>query len=196
MSHGVMNRYSLLNTVAPRNPVKNLKTFHSKGEIFMADYRYLGLTAYIKGFGHKEVGVLVEAIDALQGSVKVDEAFDINDYHDIVQSDAYDHLMSQDYLCFIDDSELPQNTPGHYRKPVIEPVRAREIELTRIYIPTASKREDLDSYIHNAVKPVIEALFGENLICMKTKAGIEYENFEDGEETVLISVKDRVPQIA
>lgn len=163
----------------------------------MADYRYLGLTAYIKGFGHKEVGVLVEAIDALKGSVKVDEAFDINDYQDIVQSDAYDHLTSQDYLCLPHDSEIPENMPGHYKRPVIEPVRAREIELTRIYIPAVAKSSGkVDRYIHNAVKPVIEALFGENLICMKTKAGIEYENFEDGEETVLISVKDRVPQLA
>jgi hypothetical protein len=164
----------------------------------MADYRYLGLTAYIKGFGHKEVGVLLEAIDALQGCVKVED-FNINDrrYESVLQSDAYDQLQSQDYLCFIQDCELPQNTPGHYRKPVIEPVRAREIELTRIYIPAVAKSAGkIDRYIHNAVKPVIEALFGDDLICMKTKAGIEYEDFEDGEETVLISVKDRVPQIA
>lgn len=87
------------------------------------------------------------------------------------------HVQSQDYLCFLHDSEVPQNMPGHYKKPVIEPVRAREIELTRIYIPAVAKSAGkIDRYIHNAVKPVIEALFGDDLICMKTKAGIEYED--------------------
>lgn len=54
----------------------------------MADYNYLGLSAYIRGVDHKEVGVLLEAIDALQGCVEVKD-FDIKDYPDVVNSEAY-----------------------------------------------------------------------------------------------------------
>ncbi|MGM0940793.1 MAG: hypothetical protein ACQEWU_07515 [Bacillota bacterium] len=152
----------------------------------MADYNYLELTAYIKGVKHKGLGVLAEAIDALQGSVKVKD-FDINDYQDVVQSEAYEQLYDGDSICFIDDSELPENTPGHYKKPVIEPIIIRGVD-TRIYIPAMAKDKDkIKLYIHKAVRPVIEALFWDDLISMKTKEAMEYENFQNEKETILIS---------
>lgn len=157
----------------------------------MADYKYLGLTAYIRGVDHKEVGVLLEAIDALQGCVEVKD-FDLDDYAEVVMTDAYEQVYNESNVSFIDESELPMNTPEAYKKPVIEPVVVREVKFTRIYIPAVAKNQDnIESYIHDGVRPLIEQLFGENLVCMKQKDGVEYEDFNEGAEIVLVSTKDK-----
>lgn len=157
----------------------------------MADYNYLGLTAYIRGVDHKEVGVLLEAIDALQGSVEVKD-FDINDYQNVVNSEAFEQVYNEDNLSFIEESELPMNTPEYYKKPIIEPVIVREKKFTRIYIPAVAKNQDkIESYIHDGVRPVIEQLFGDKLVCMKQKDGVEYQEFNEGAEIVLVSAKDK-----
>lgn len=68
----------------------------------------------------------------------------------------------------------------------------REVAFTRIYIPAVAKNQDkIESYIHDGVRPVIEQLFGDKLVCMKQKDGVENQEFNEGAEIVLLSTKDK-----
>lgn len=160
----------------------------------MADYKYRGLTAYIKeneANGDKFM-VLRNAVESLQNSVE-ERSVDMNAYGSIVGSEAYQHLYDNDFLTFAEDFELPNETPPEYARAVVEPVVVKGILLHRIYVPAVAKNEDnVHEYIYNALRPVLLELFGEDLIHMVMKESVEYENFKDGKETILVSVEDRV----
>ncbi|WP_139344950.1 hypothetical protein [Virgibacillus pantothenticus] len=100
------------------------------------------------------------------------------------------------FVCYPDDSELPNNTPESYKRLSVEGTNIKGIPMIRLYVPAVAKDEDrIKHFIYNALKPVLIALFGSDIIGMKTKENIEYEDFQDGKETVLVSVngRDAVP---
>ncbi|WP_218190703.1 hypothetical protein [Evansella clarkii] len=159
----------------------------------MADYKYKGLTAYIKQneANADRFMVLRNAVESLQSSVE-ERSVDMSAYGSIVGSEAYKHLYDNDSMTFAEDFELPNETPPEYARAVVERVTVKGVMLHRVYIPAVSKREEsAHDFIYNALRPVLLELFGEDLIHMVMKESVEYENFKDGKETILVSVEDR-----
>lgn len=161
----------------------------------MADYKYLGLTTYIKENDDNtaKFRVLAEAIDALSLSngmpIDTDEPVDIR-FENIMQSKAFKQIYDEDFLCSPDASELPSNMPAGYDRPIIESVEIKGHNLNRIYIPAVAKNElKIHDFIYNALQPVLLELFGDDIISMKTKESIEFEAFQDGAEKTLMSAK-------
>lgn len=160
----------------------------------MADYKYIGLTAYIKINieNEEKFSVLAEAIDGLQRHVELN-LFDKEKYQNLFSSEAFQFLYDNVSVCFPDESELPNNTPESYSQVAVDSVRIKNIEMLRLYVPAVAKDEDkIRHFIYNALKPVLIALFGSDIVCMKSKESIEYEEFQDGKETVLVSVKNQL----
>ncbi|WP_218839233.1 hypothetical protein [Evansella halocellulosilytica] len=159
----------------------------------MADYKYRGLTAYIKEneLNAEKLNVLASAIESVQHQVETIE-FDEEKYKTIVRSEAYQYLYDNDSMCLADDSEFPENTPEAYKRLSIEGTNIKGYPMLKIYIPSVSKRiESVHHFIYNSLRPVLLELFGEDLIHMVMKESVEYENFKDGKETILVSVEDR-----
>jgi hypothetical protein len=159
----------------------------------MADYKYIGLTAYIKENEANEdkFTVLGRALDSLQGSFDLERDINMH-YQNIVNSEAYQYLYEHDYVTFPKEYELPNGTPAKYDRAVIEPSEIKGSKLYRIYVPAVAKDQDkIQHFIYNALRPVLLALFNEDLVHMATKEAMEYEDFKDGKETLLVSAKDR-----
>lgn len=164
----------------------------------MADYQYIGLTAYIKeNEKNKErLSVLTEALDSVQSYVDPD-MYDPDEYIDLMNSEAFQFLRDNDNLNYPDDSELPENTPDAYKKTTIEHVTIKGIPLMRLYVPAVAKDVyKIHHFMYNALHPVLFSLFSDDIVNIKTKAQIEHKEFQDGKETVLASVKDKVPATA
>ncbi|RDW20072.1 hypothetical protein CWR48_04935 [Oceanobacillus arenosus] len=163
----------------------------------MADYKYLGLTTYIleNEENEEKLNVLAGAIESLQTHVTpmITGDFVIEKYQNVVGSEAYQFVYETDYVCTPADSELPVNTPEKYKRPSIEAVTIKGIPMLNVYIPAVAKRqENIENFIYGGVRPVLQVLFGNNIVQMVMKEGIEYEDFQNGKETVLISVKERL----
>lgn len=162
----------------------------------MADYKYIGLTAYIKENEENEdkFTVLGRALDSLQGSVDLERSINKH-YQNIVESEEYQYLYEHDYVTFPKEYELPNGTPEKYDRAAIVPVEIKGSKLYRIYVPAVAKGQDkIQHFIYNALRPVLLSLFDEDLVHMATKEAMEYEDFRDGKETILVSAKDfRVP---
>ncbi|MEC1158095.1 hypothetical protein [Cytobacillus horneckiae] len=63
----------------------------------------------------------------------------------------------------------------------------------KLYIPAVAKNKDrLDQFVYKALDPVLRALFGDDLLSIKTRESVEYEDFKDARETVLLSVEERL----
>lgn len=164
----------------------------------MADYQYIGLAVYIKENEEnmEKLNVLASAIGILQYRV-ADVSFDQEKYQDIVESDAFRYLHDHDYVCSPHNSEVPRNTPEKYIRVAVDGVNIKGVSMLKIYVPAVAKDEDLIRYfIYNALHPVLINIFQNDIMSMKTKEGIEYEDFQDGKETILIPVKDKVKQPA
>lgn len=163
------------------------------------DYTYTGLTAYILPHTGdiEKLNVLATAIDGLNNQVEP-IGFDEMKFQNVTGSDVYDFLYNHDALCYPHDSELPKGTPDQYKRPQIDGVTIKDMSLIRLYVPAVAKSADkVEEFIHNALYPAINSLFGNEVLCVKTKTAMEYENFQDGKETVLLSAnKQAVLQAA
>jgi|SRR5690625_1342332 len=164
----------------------------------MADYQYLGLTAYIKANKEsaEKLNVLASAIDSLQHHVKSVQ-FDEEDYQNIIESDAFQFLYDHDYVCSPHDSELPTNTPEAYKRVLVEEVNIKGIPMIRLYVPAVAKSDDkIKHFMYNALHPVLIELFADDILSVRTKTQIEYKDFKDGEEAILTSAKDKMMVMA
>ncbi|QKY71269.1 hypothetical protein [Lentibacillus sp. CBA3610] len=159
----------------------------------MADYKYLGLTAYIKENEEntEKLNVLASAIDTLQQQVEEIE-FNKETYQNVIGSDAFQYLYDHDYVCYPDESELPENTPEAYKRVNVQDTNIKNIPMLKLYLPAVAKNEDtIQHFMYNALHPVLIALFGNDILSIKTKSQIEYNEFQDGKEAVLTSVNDK-----
>ena len=158
----------------------------------MADFKYLGITTYVQNTPktHEKFVILCSAIDALQSQVPTIPV-DAQAYEDVVQSEGFVYLYEHDSLCYGESFEMPNNTPEEYMTPKIELMNVKENELIRLYIPTVSKNEDdLQNFLNNGLLPVLSDLFGSELVSIKTRSGIEYEDFSEGKDEVVLSAKE------
>lgn len=156
----------------------------------MADYNYKGLTAYIKiqEDSIEKLSVLAEAVEGIARDIDPVE-FDQEKYQNVVESEDYQYLWNNDAHCYPQDWELPENTPHHYSRPSVDTTNIKGIPMFKVYVPVVSKRDDLvNHFTEKALYSVLLALFGNNIACIKTKEQIEYGEFANGEEKVLLSV--------
>ncbi|MGX1195762.1 hypothetical protein [Metabacillus sp. SLBN-84] len=164
----------------------------------MADYTYVGLTAYIE-LSEKSVeglNVLAEAIDAIRPFVDIAQ-FDEMDYKHILHSPELQYLYDNDHICYTDPSELPLQTPDAYQRATIDSVNIKGAPMLRLYVPAVAKDDDkVRHFMRHALTNVLSELFQEYLLCVKVKEGIEYERFEDLKETVLVSASRHVESVA
>lgn len=154
----------------------------------MADYKYIGLTTYIKENEEnmEKLSVLEEAIDYLQFQIKA-ISYDKEKYLDVTSSEAFQYLYDHDYVCSPGDSEVLNNTSEAYQRVNVENVNVKGVSMLKLYVPAVAKDEDKIRYfIYNALHPVLLMLFGSDVVSMKSKEGIEYEDFQDGKERVLL----------
>lgn len=161
----------------------------------MADYKYIGLTAYITRSmdGLEKLGVLAEAIERLQMDVEQPVLAPGHPYENLVQSEDYQFLYNNDSVCYTDESTLPMNTPLAYHGVSLQGMNIKGRLVWKLYIPAVAKdKGHLETFIYEALDPVLRRLFGEDLLSIKTRESVEYEDFKDAKETILLSVEKRL----
>lgn len=161
----------------------------------MADYKYIGLTTYITRSEDalEKLGVLAGAIERLQMDVEQPVLAPGHPYDNVVQSEAFQFLYDNDSVCYADESELPMNTPLDYQYVSLQGVNIKGNLLWKLYVPTVAKDKDrLNKFVYGSLDPVLRTLFGEDVISIKTRESVEYEDFQDAKETILLSVEERL----
>lgn len=114
-------------------------------------------------------------------------------FQDILHSDSnhFAYLSAHSYVTMPDASEMPQDTPKEYESPSIKEVEVKGVKFTRIYVPAVAKKEAfISDYIFNNLRPFLIDLFGNTIVSMKMRESIEYENFNQAKESVILSVED------
>ncbi len=161
----------------------------------MADYKYIGLTAYITRSEDalEKLGVLAGAIERLQMDVEQPVLAPEHPYENVVRSDAYQFLYDNDSVVYADESEFPMETPVAYQRVSLQGMNIKGHLVWKLYIPAVAKdKSRLEAFIYRALDPVLRALFGEDLLSIKTRESVEYELFENAQETILLSVNERL----
>jgi hypothetical protein len=161
----------------------------------MADYTYIGLTAYIKRSDDalEKLGVLAGAIERLQMDVEPPVLAPGHPYENVVASEAYQFLYDNDSVCYADESELPVNTPVAYHRVSLQGMNIKGHLVWKLYVPAVAKDKGrLETFIYRALDPVLRSLFGEAVLSIKTRESVEYEDFQDARETVLLSVNEHL----
>jgi len=164
----------------------------------MADYKYIGMTAYIQEDTTtiEKLMVLAEAVEVFTIPLSKFEqpASDNSEaYQAIKESEAYQYLYDNDAVAYGKWEQQPQNTPEAYNREKIERVTIKGTNFIRLYVPTNAKNEDtLKTFVYESLIPTLSTLFGSALISVKTREGLEYDNFADLNETVVISANKQV----
>ncbi|MBG9546946.1 hypothetical protein ABE25_02130 [Cytobacillus firmus] len=115
------------------------------------------------------------------------------DNQTVTQSEIYHFLYANDFICYPDDSDLPMNTPEAYKLVSLEETSIKGISLWKLYIPTVAKdKSRLETFVYRALDPVLRGLFGKDVLSIKTRESVEYEDFKDARETILLSVNEHL----
>lgn len=149
-------------------------------------------TKYAKLFqcNLEKLGVLAGAIERLQMEVEQPVLEPGHPYENVVQSEAFQFLYNNDSVVYADESELPMNTPLAYHDVSLQGMNIKERLVWKLYIPAVAKDKDrLETFIYEALDPVLRRLFGEDLLSIKTRESVEYEDYKDAKETILLSVE-------
>lgn len=152
----------------------------------MSAHTYLGTTIYVREDFHtnESLAVLSEAIHTLP---EHNQNINIDDYMFVTNTDAYKHLYNQTNSVTPRENNMPQNTPVAYFEPQIEPMVVNGYNLVRIYVPAVSEDEnELYDYVYNGLLPVLDILFGEDIVSIRTRAQIEMGEFESATEEILV----------
>lgn len=157
----------------------------------MADYNYTGVTAYIKDTlnNGEAFRVLAEALYQFEQLVDIES--DIPAQHQsLVQSPAFKELEDNAGFFSKDECWFPRNTPKDYLNVQIQKVEIKGNALVRLYFPIVQRSGDAtDELIQNSLCPVLVALFGNDLITIKTRSALEYQDFTAAQEKILIHSK-------
>lgn len=165
----------------------------------MSVFYYQGVTAYIQEGNdtNAKLAVLAQAIRQLP----VHPIRDASDhYATVVGTDAYKRLCAMSGMIVEegDFSGLPLNTPEDYEKPQLERLTIKGQNLVRIYIPLASEDiDDLHTYAINSFVPVLDLLFGRDLVCVKGRFASMFDAFNglpaDEDEIIVPVNRDIAP---
>jgi hypothetical protein len=157
----------------------------------MADYNYTGVTAYIKDTlsNGEAFRVLADALYQFEPLVNME--LDIPAHRQsLVQSPAFKELEDNFGFFSKDECWFPINTPKDYLNVQIQKVEIKGNRLVRLYFPIVQRSGDAtDELIQNALCPVLVALFGNDLITVKTRSALEFEDFTAAQEKILVHSK-------
>ncbi|PAE87812.1 hypothetical protein [Shouchella clausii] len=160
----------------------------------MADYKYIGITTYIKDTEENRMKLGFLAEEALCGlrDKLLDGLFDehkiTNEVFMVEISEEYQYLVDNSGFTSGINGSYPNGTPTQNQEMHMQVGNVKGIDLIRLYVPIISKRE-AESYAYRALQPVLERLYGEDLLTMKIKEGMEYDNYAVLEERVVLSAK-------
>ena len=144
---------------------------------------YEGITTYVKQSENAKdkLHVVASAIEALTfGNNIIDPDFEIGAaYQDVIESDEFKYIDRHSEFFYVEDFELPNNTPERYHQATIEAVTIKDIPMYKIYVPMTSKRVEYINGLSLAYRRLMLELFGNELFTMKSKAGFEYEDFSE-----------------
>ena len=164
----------------------------------MADYTYVGLTAYIAGKKadfHTELKVLATLAFPFQSFTNGD-IFEETDYEpmkdqpariqNVLWAEEFEFISEHEALMAPDDFCMPNGTPADRTRATVEDVTVNGHELVKIYIPVVAKNETLAVALAKTTLPAaFRELFAEKVVSMKTREALEYEDFDAARETVI-----------
>lgn len=154
-------------------------------------FSYTGLTTYIKNTPETNDAfrALAEAIVQLYPYISVYNN-PYKQFTNVLESDAFNYIKENHERLSPCGSMFPSNTPVEYQSCEMTSVTIKGVHMTRLYIPTASTIATLNDYMMNdCIRPVLMALFGDNLIAIKTKTATEDCEFALAKEVVLLSAQ-------
>ena len=155
-------------------------------------FNYVGMSAYVvddQTIGDK-LSILSDAISLTHNYyADLEEVAEPEQFDHIVRSEEFIFLCENESMTDIDERFLPQNMHWIYKKPTITKEEIKGVNMVKIYIPAvATDKSKADTFVYKALVPVMEMLFGDNLLSVKTRESNEYELFEDAVEKVVLSV--------
>lgn len=157
----------------------------------MESFTYTGITAYVRNSPETN-----DAFRALAEAIPQLKAFtghhneSLAAHKSVMASDAFTHIRDHSDMLSPCQPMLPSMTPAEYHAVKLSSEEINEIHMTRLYIPIAAIGELVVSYMANdAIRPVLIALFGDNLVGIKTKTAKEYDDFFDVPVNTLLSAK-------
>lgn len=157
----------------------------------MADYNYTGVTAYIPNNLRNGAcfRVLAEALYQFEHLVNMESDIPAH-RQELIQSAAFKELEDKAGFFSKDECWFPRNTPKEYLNVQIQNVEIKGNRLVRLYFPIVQRSGDAtDELIQNSLCPVLVALFGNDLITVKTRSALEYQDFTAAQEKILIRSK-------
>lgn len=165
----------------------------------MADYQYVGLTAYIKENEDtsKKLKVFRDILMGINPEIDEMEA-NPEIFGETLNDESFVRLSDGDKFCFPGEWELPENTPKAYQEIQVESTVIKGLPMVRVYVPMVSKNRnnELDEFVDKALVKGLLELFEGELVSMATKTAMEYEDFQDAQEKIRLSVNDTLKTTA
>lgn len=157
----------------------------------MNAFTYTGVTAYIRNTPETN-----EAFRALAEAIPQLKAFtgqhneSLARFANLMQSPAFAEIQENSQILSPCQAMLPSMTPAEYLSVKLSSEEINDIHMTKLYIPIAAINPEAVSYmVTNCLRPVLMVLFGDALVGIKTKTGLESDDFFDIQPQVLLSAK-------
>lgn len=169
----------------------------------MTNCNYIGVTAYINEStteldNQAKINVLAKALNTdLEDKFARNTGENTKMDHDlsqtITQSAHYQYITEHASIVCPAMRDLPENMPIGYEKPNVYQVLAGEgekaVNLTRIGIPIVSEDQDQVNTMAHAIKALLTALFGDDVLRLHIKS--EYESLQDRKEIVRLALANK-----
>lgn len=157
----------------------------------MEPFTYTGVTAYVRNTPET-----TDAFRALAEAIPQLKAFtghhneSLFNYAPVMESEAFTHIRDNSDILSPCQAMLPSMTPAEYRAVKLSSEEINEIHMTRLYIPIAEiGATDVAHLANDCIRPVLMALFGDNLVGIKSKTGTESDEFFELPVTTVLSAK-------
>lgn len=153
---------------------------------------YTGMTAYVRNTPEttSRFRALGEEIFQLMPYLGT-ETENLSRYNAIINSDAAKLVRDNDAAFTKTEAFFPSQTPVEYQDVSISGLEINDQYFTRLHVPVIA--ENAQEIIENGLRPVLFALFGDDLVNIKIKSGTSADHFAELKEVVLVSAQRTQP---
>lgn len=150
---------------------------------------YMGVTAYLKDNAQTKasLNILAEAVPQLSPFTTINAA-QFAEQKMVRDSKEFNHIL-MDSVYFSNDESFPIHTPEDRQVVILTPVSVKGHNFLKLHIPAITPDAlDMQELIEDNLLPLLQHLFGSNLVTVKTKAGSTINYFSELYDETVISI--------
>lgn len=141
---------------------------------------YMGVTAYLKdnAAAKASLNILAEAVTQLAPFTTITAA-QFSEQRMVRESSAFKHIY-MDAVYFSNDDSFPIDTPKDRQVVSLTPVTVNGHKLLKLHIPAITPDAlDMKELMEDNLFPLLQHLFGSDLVSVKSKAGSTMMDFSE-----------------